>query len=159
MPNLTLDLFADPEPAPVSVLTIPKTGEDFTACPHCGGDIEKCYEWPCDECAVGKLSTVTDHIPGFWASKLQEMGEMRLLAARSFIEIARRSGIEHEALAPTGTDINGQKTYDMGTVTRLANKMRGRPESLKPELKTEADWQAAIEGVKLWKLAHRGGKS
>jgi hypothetical protein len=98
------------------------------------------------------------HEPGFWASKLQEMGEMRLLAARSFIEIARRSGIEHEAVKPTGTDSTGQRTYDMNAVTRLANLMRGKPESLKPELKTGADWQEAIEGVKAWKLA-KGARS
>jgi hypothetical protein len=84
------------------------------------------------------------------------MGEMRLLAARSFIEVARRSGLTHEALTPTGTDSSGQRTYDLDAVMRLANLMRGRPESNRPELKTEGDWQAAIEGVKLWKL---GGKS
>ena len=93
--------------------------------------------------------------PGFWARQLERMGEMRLLAARSFIEVARRSGIEHEALTPTGTDSNGQRTYDFDAVTRLANLMRGRPESNRPELKTEADWQEAIEGVKLWKLAYK----
>jgi hypothetical protein len=105
-----------------------------------------------EERFVTEASTVSCDQPGFWANKLQEMGEMRLLAARSFIEVARRSGIEHEALTPTGTDSNGQRTYDFDAITRLANKMRGRPESLKPELKTEGDWQEAIEGVKLWKL-------
>ena len=104
---------------------------------------------------VTEASTVSCDQPGFWANKLQEMGEMRLLAARAFIEVARRSGIEHQALIPTGTDSNGQKTFDFDAITRLANQMRGRPESLKPELKTEADWQEAIEGVKLWKLAQK----
>ena len=110
---------------------------------------------PSEEPTPVAVSSCTQ--PGFWANKLAEMGEMRLLAARSFIEVARRSGIEHEAVKPTGTDSNGQKTYDMGEVTRLANLMRGKPESLKPELKTEAEWQAAIEGVKAWKIEQQGG--
>jgi hypothetical protein len=108
-----------------------------------------------DERPVTGASTAPCDQPGFWANKLKEMGEMRLLAARSFIEFARRSGMEHEALTPTGTDSNGQKTYDFGAITRLANKARGRPESTRPELKTEADWQEAIEGVKLWKLVQK----
>ncbi len=117
-----------------------------------GGGVTFCADEPVP------MAVALCNQPGFWASKLQDMGEMRLLAARSFIELARRSGIEHEAVKPTGTDSNGQRTYDMDAVTRLANLMRGRAESLKPELKTPADWQAAIEGVKAWKLAQQGGK-
>lgn len=108
------------------------------------------YETPLTE-----ASTAPCDQPGFWARELERMGEMQLLAARAFIEVARRSGIEHEGLTPTGTDSNGQKTFNLAVITRLANKMRGRPESLKPELNTEGDWQEAIEGVKLWKLAHK----
>lgn len=153
--SFTLDLFADSEPAPAVVMDLPRS-KDFTACPFCGGNIEKCYEWPCEESGFGDdipepAPVAACDQPGFWVQKLHEMGEMRLLAARSFIEIARRSGVEHEALTPTGTDSSGQKTYDMDAVTRLANLMRGKPESLRPELKTEADWQVAIEGLKAWK--------
>ena len=108
-----------------------------------------------DETPVTEASTAPCDQPGFWANKLKEMGEMRLLAARSFIEFARRSGIEHTAVVPTGTDNNGQRAYDFDAVTRLANKMRGRPESNKPELKTEGDWQEAIEGVKLWRAIQK----
>lgn len=132
-------------------LVFPATKET-PVCPYgcCEGGV--CPEWPCNK----PEETTSATQPGFWAARLQEMGEMRLLAARSFIELARRSGIEHEAVTPTGTDSNGHKTYNLDAVTRLANLMRGKPESLKPELKTEADWQAAIEGLKAWK---EGGKS
>ncbi len=156
--SLTLDLFAEPEIAPVIGVDL-AIGKDYTACPHCGDDIEKCYEWPCEESAVGEVPRVKND--AIYSTELSRGADAFALArledlnhhAYAFVAQARHAGLTDPSLTPVQVSAAGRREFDMDELARFANELLRGVRSIRPTM-TPDRWGEAIA-----KVREMGGKS
>lgn len=139
MSSLTLDLFADPEPA---LVPAPKPLVEFSA-----------------HLVEGKSPAEVAHFAALalavadFACPASKRGYSVNAGMLAFIAQAKHHGQTDPCLKPLGTDSGGRNLFDEAEVTRYANELLRGVRSTRPTMTPER-WGEAIA-----KVREMGGKS
>lgn len=145
MLDLTLDLFAEPEPAPVVTAHIPgfETMKPET------------QEALCTMVQVAYDAASRGELPGprgadaFALARLEDLNHH----AYAFVAQARKHGSTDPSLNPVQVSAAGRREFDLDELARYANELLRGVRSIKPTM-TKERWGEAIA-----KVREIGGKS
>jgi hypothetical protein len=157
MPSLTLDLFAEPEPAPVVTAHIPgfqtmkpETQEALCTMVRVAYDAASRGELlprvKDDAIYSTELSRGAD---SFALARLEDLNHH----AYAFVAQARHAGSTDSSLIPVQVSAAGRREFDMDELARFANEVLRGVRSIKPTMTPER-WAQATQ-----KVREMGGKS
>lgn len=156
--SLTLDLFADPEPAPVIGVDL-ATGKDYgTVTAHIPGFEKmapKTQEALCTMVQAAYDAASRGQLPGprgadaFAMARLEDQWPH----AFAFVAQARKSGSTDPSLTPVQVSAAGRREFNLDELARYANELLRGVRSTRPTMTPER-WGEAIA-----KVREIGGKS